>query len=166
MSCHGPREKEPSFTDGLFVALALCLVEGLRVRKGGVLGTLSALEANDSQEDSVVRRSQPSEMLSGEGPRHPYSRVSLTSAFSIRTFRLSEAVVPSYNSGPNRLKHAHMRRIRRSISNERSALWMTPPRYKNRFVYLYLWSAASMTIGGTRGVLTTGATAVVSNAGV
>ena len=86
----------------------------------------------------MVRRSQPSEMLSGEGPRHPYSRVSLTSAFSIRTFRLSEAVVPSYNSGPNRLKHAHMRRIRRSISNEKSALsWMTPPRYKNWLVCLW-----------------------------
>ena len=50
---------------------------------------------------------------------HPYSRVSITSAFRIRTFRLSGAVVLSYNSGPNRLKHAHMRRFRRSISNER-----------------------------------------------
>ena len=97
---------------------------------------------------------------------HPYNRISTTSAFNMRTLRLTGGVLLSFNSGPNRLKHAHMRRIRRSISNERSALWMTPPRYKNRFVYLYLWSAASMTIGGTRGVLTTGATAVVSNAGV
>ena len=97
--------------DGRFDALASCLLEGLHVLKGGVAGTPSAVEADDSQEDSVVRRSQPSEMLSGEGPRHPYSRVSLTSAFSIRTFRLSEAVVPSYNSGPNRLKHAHIRPV-------------------------------------------------------
>ena len=41
----------------------------LRVRKGGVVGTLSALETNDSQED-LVRRSEPSEVLRAEGPRH------------------------------------------------------------------------------------------------
>ena len=75
LSCHGPREGEPSFTDGRFDALASCLLEGLRVRKGGVVGALSALEANDSQEDLVVRRSEPSEVLRAEGPRHthPYS---------------------------------------------------------------------------------------------
>ena len=84
---------------------------------------------------------------------HPYSRVSITSAISMRTFRLSGAVILSYNSGPNRLKHAHMRRIRRSISNERSALsWMSPPWYRNWFVCLYLWPAASMTSGGARDV--------------
>ena len=42
--CHGPREEEPSFAGGRFDALALCLLEGLRVRKGGVVGRLSALE--------------------------------------------------------------------------------------------------------------------------
>ena len=35
--CHGPREEEPSFAGGRFDALASCLLEGLRVRKGGVL---------------------------------------------------------------------------------------------------------------------------------
>ena len=43
LSCHGPREEEPSFTDGRFDALESCLLEGLRVRKG-VVGRLSALE--------------------------------------------------------------------------------------------------------------------------
>ena len=73
-SCHGHREEEPSLTDGRFDALGSCLLEGLRVRKGGVVGALSALEANDSQED-LVRRSEPSEVLRAEGPRHthPYS---------------------------------------------------------------------------------------------
>ena len=66
---HGPREEEPSFTDGRFDALASCLLEGLHVRKGGAVGTLSALEANDSQED-LVRRSEPSKVLLAEGPRH------------------------------------------------------------------------------------------------
>ena len=56
--------------DGRFDGLASCLLEGLRVRKSGVAGALSALEANDSQEDSVVRRSEPSEVLRAEGPRH------------------------------------------------------------------------------------------------
>ena len=39
LPCHGPREEEPSFTDGRFDALASCLLEGLRVRKGGAVGT-------------------------------------------------------------------------------------------------------------------------------
>ena len=38
----------------------------------------------------------------------PYSSVSITSTFSIRTFRLSGAVVLSYNSGSNPLKYAHI----------------------------------------------------------
>ena len=40
-----------------------CLLESLRVRKGGVVGRLPALEANDSLEDLVVRRSEASEVL-------------------------------------------------------------------------------------------------------
>ena len=42
----------------------------------------------------------------------PYSIVSISLPFSVRTFRLGGAVVLSYNSGPNLLKHAHMRPIR------------------------------------------------------
>ena len=63
--------------DGRFDGLASCLLEGLRVRKSGVAGALSALEANDSQEDLVVRRSEPSEVLRAEGPRHTAVRQSL-----------------------------------------------------------------------------------------
>ena len=47
-----------------------CLLEGLRVREGGVVGTLSALEANDSQEDFVVRGSELGEVFHAERPRH------------------------------------------------------------------------------------------------
>ena len=70
-------------------------------------------------------------------------------AFNMRTFRLIGAVFLSYNSGPNRLKHAHMRQIRCSNSSERSALsWIMPPRYRNWVVCLYLWPAASITSYG------------------
>ena len=48
-----PTGKRP-LTDGRVDALASCLLEGLRVREGGVVGTPLALEANDSQEDSMV----------------------------------------------------------------------------------------------------------------
>ena len=57
--CHGHRKKEPPFTDGRFDALAKCHLEGHRVREeGGVVGTKSAREANDPQEDLVVSRSK------------------------------------------------------------------------------------------------------------
>ena len=44
-------KQEPPFTDGRSDALATCHVEGLRVREGDVVGTRSALEVNDSQEE-------------------------------------------------------------------------------------------------------------------
>ena len=40
--------KEPPLADGRFDALAPRLLERLRVREGGVVGTLQGLEANDS----------------------------------------------------------------------------------------------------------------------
>ena len=46
-----PRKEEPSFTDGRFDALTSCLLERLRVREGGVVDALSALKANNPQED-------------------------------------------------------------------------------------------------------------------
>ena len=46
LPCHGPRIKEPPFTDDRFDALATCHLEGLRVRDGDVVCTRSALEAN------------------------------------------------------------------------------------------------------------------------
>ena len=107
MLCRGtPSAKEQlPFTDGRFDALATCYLDGLRVREGGRVGTKSALEANGSQEDfvvsPVVRSSAKCSALRVHAA-HPYSRVSITSAFSTRTFSLSGAVVLSYNSGPNR----------------------------------------------------------------
>ena len=118
LSCHGAREEMRSFTDGRLDALASCILEGLRLRMGCVGGTLSAPEANTSQEDLVVHRSEPSKVLRAKV--HPYSNVSITSAFSVRTLRRG-AVVLSYNSVPNRNKRAQTRRIRSSILNERSA---------------------------------------------
>ena len=38
-------------------------------RSRGVFGTLSVLEANDSQEDLVMHRSESGEMFRAEGPR-------------------------------------------------------------------------------------------------
>ena len=97
-----------------------------------------------------MRRLEPSEVLRAEAHvTQPYSRVSFTSAFSTQTFRLKRAAVLSYNSDPNRLKHAHAGRICRSISNERSALpWKTRTRYIKWLVCLYLGPAAPMTSGG------------------
>ena len=65
----------------------------------------------------------------------------------------SEAVfLLSYSSGPNRLRSAHMRRMRRSISTERSASWwMMPPRYKNWVACLYLRPAALIFTSGEAG---------------
>ena len=63
--------------DGRFDALASCLLEGLHVLKGGVAGTPSAVEADDSQEDSVVRRSEPRGVLRAEGPRQTHVQQSL-----------------------------------------------------------------------------------------
>ena len=41
-----------------------------RVREGGVVGTLSALEAINSQEDLVVRHSELGKVFRTEGPSH------------------------------------------------------------------------------------------------
>ena len=70
MPRHGPRKEEPPFTDGCFDVLASCLLENLRVREGGVVGTLSALKANDPQEDLVVHRSELGEAFRAESPRN------------------------------------------------------------------------------------------------
>ena len=89
-----PRKEKPPLTDGGLDALASCLFEGLCLREGGVVRTLSALEAHDSQEDLVVHRLESGEVFGVESPRHnPYSSsVSNTSAFSMQTFRLSGVV--------------------------------------------------------------------------
>ena len=39
------------------------------IREGGVVGTLSALEANDPQEDFLARRSEPGGVLDAKSPR-------------------------------------------------------------------------------------------------
>ena len=68
LSCYNPREEELSFTDDRYDALASCLLESFRVRKGGVVNTLSAVDADDSPEN-LVRRSEPRQVLRAEGPR-------------------------------------------------------------------------------------------------
>ena len=66
---HGPRNEEPPFTDGRLDALASCFLKRLREREGGVVGTLSALKANNPQEDLVVHRSELDEVFRTENPR-------------------------------------------------------------------------------------------------
>ena len=114
------------------------------------------LEANDSQEDLVVSRSNHGEVFRFESPTsHTRTAGSPSRQFSafIRTFRLNEAVVLSYNSRSNRLRHSGMRRIRRSIWIERSTFSpIMPPRYKNWAVYFCLWPTLLMTSGGARAV--------------
>ena len=50
-----PPRKSPPFTDGRFDAPALYHLEGLCAREGDLIGTNSALEADNSQEDLVSR---------------------------------------------------------------------------------------------------------------
>ena len=49
LSRRGPRKEETPFMDGRFDALVSFLFEGIRIREGRVVATLSALEAKDSQ---------------------------------------------------------------------------------------------------------------------
>ena len=63
---HGPRKEEPPFTDDRFDALASCILGRLRVREGGVVGTLSVPKVNDPQEDLVVPRSELDETFHTE----------------------------------------------------------------------------------------------------
>ena len=82
-----------------------------------MVNTRSALEANTSRKDLVVSRSNLGNVFRPEGPRH--TRVSITSAFNIRTFRLRGAVVLPHNSAPNRLRHARMNERDPSVDFER-----------------------------------------------
>ena len=63
------RQEEESLPDGRLNTLALCLLEGLGVRRE-VVGALSALEVNDPLEKVVVCRLELSAVLLVKGPRH------------------------------------------------------------------------------------------------
>ena len=65
---HAPRKEEPPFMDGRFDVLTSCLLERLRVREG-VVGTLSALKANNPWED-LVNRLKLGEMFRTESTYH------------------------------------------------------------------------------------------------
>ena len=95
---YGPRKQETPLADGRLDALALCLLKCLGVRDA-VVCALSALEAYGPYEKPVVWRSQLSEVLLAEGsPTHPHSRVSITSAISMRNFGANGAASISYSS--------------------------------------------------------------------
>ena len=66
MPRHGPRKKEPAFPDGGFDGIETCHLESLRIPQGGVVGTMSALEANDCS----IEPTQLGEVFRSEGPRH------------------------------------------------------------------------------------------------
>ena len=149
---HGPRKRESSFTYGRFDALASCLLEHLRVREGGVVGTMSALKAKDPQKDLVVHRSELGEVFRTESPRN--NRVSNHLGLQHADFHTNRRRLPIVQLPSEPFEaYAHARRIRRSISSRRSAFsWMMPPRCKNWAVCLYLWPAASITSDGAVGV--------------
>ena len=65
-----PQKKKTPFADECSNALATCHLESLRVREGGVVGTKSAPQANDSQEDLVGRSRPGKKVYRTEGPRH------------------------------------------------------------------------------------------------
>ena len=56
-----PQRRAPVLQMAVADALASCLLKGLRVREGRVVDTLSALEAENAQEDSVMHRSEHGE---------------------------------------------------------------------------------------------------------
>ena len=65
-----PKKRPAVYGCGRFDALATCNLEGLRVREGGVVGTKSALEPNDWQEDLIMSRSKLGKVFCSEGSRH------------------------------------------------------------------------------------------------
>ena len=66
---YGSRKQDASFADSRLNALKLCPLESLGVRHA-VVGALSALKANDPEEEVVVHRSELSEVLLAESPSH------------------------------------------------------------------------------------------------
>ena len=75
------------------------------------------LEAKDSPEGFEIRLSELVIVSCAEDLRYtPIQQGFNTSAFSMRTFRLSRAVVISHSSEPNRLYNAPMSWTRRLIS--------------------------------------------------
>ena len=87
--CNGPPSTETAFADRDLDALALCLLEGVGVRHS-VVGALPAMDANHPKEELVARPEERSKELHVRSHvAHPYSKVSITSALSMHTFRMS-----------------------------------------------------------------------------
>ena len=112
------RKEEPPFADGCFDVLALYLLEGVHVRRSCEVRALSAPEANTSQEDLVVHRTELKQLFRAECLHHTHVQQGLDHlGLHPADFQSKRGGVISYNSGPNRLTHAHVRRIRRSTSS-------------------------------------------------
>ena len=84
-----------SFQDAL---LASCLLEGLRVRAGRVVATLSALEANDPQEDLVVHRSEAGALIHTESP----CNTSVQQGLNYLALQLADVQTSPYRKAPSR----------------------------------------------------------------
>lgn len=67
---HVPRKEQLSLTYGRFAALPSRALEGLRVRESRVVAMLTALEASIPQEDLLMHRSEPVQVVFTENPRH------------------------------------------------------------------------------------------------
>ena len=84
---------------------------------------------------------------------NPYSRASMTCAFSNRALSLNGVLGLSKSSAENFLKHPQANLARRLICRVRSASSvMRPPGYTNWWTWLYFWLAASISSTGKGGV--------------
>ena len=135
---HCPSEKEPLFLDSRLMLSHFVFSRALAHER--LMWSARCWKPRIRQRTSkCVFRSQSQGAALRIHVTRPYNMVSIASAYSRRTFRLSRAVVILCSSGPNRSKHALMSPTRRLISTRRPAYpWTTPPRYSNYNVCLYL----------------------------
>ena len=98
---HAPPKEEPSFEDGRFDALASCLfLRAFAYERAVRWVHCRRWKPMALRRTWCLHRSELGEVFRAEGPRHTPVRqcVSITSAFSMRTFRLSGAVAIAVDS--------------------------------------------------------------------
>ena len=110
-----------------------------------MVGAIMPSPTDAASQEPVAGSAQCVVVARARAPRDAaYNIVSRNSALRIRILSSRGALGRSYSSRVYFRKLHHALRMRRSISMDRSALWLTfPPRYTNSFIWLYTWPAAS-----------------------